>query len=273
MPLKAPSSRRSADALQDRLRAAPSGPNRVVGSPVGSKRLAHDHGKRCVTESRFPGPQNVSDHRIQPEVVVDVSRGKVPLWTAGTTLHWRFDERSLRRGGNIEATRRRVRALLRDAIAAWGTAAPVAFQERKRGWDFEIAVLARSDCGIDGCTLASAFFPSSQRQRLLIYPTMFEYDRAEQVSTLVHELGHVFGLRHFFAVTEEKEFPSLIFGEHSSYTVMNYGPKGRLTAADKRDLRRLYKAAWSPDATARIGRQVRLVHAPHMGRGTEEDET
>jgi len=205
---------------------------------------------------------------IQPEIVVDVEQGEIPLWALGTTLHWRFDQKSLRRHENAEAMKRRVRSLLRKAIDAWKGVAPVAFMESNSDWDFEIAILKRRDCDEGGCTLASAFFPKSDRQRLLIYPTLFDCDRLEQVATMVHELGHVFGLRHYFARTDpdEKIFPSKIFGKHSRFTIMNYGFESRLTEADKRDLKRLYTAAWSTDAESQIGKPVRLVRAPHVAR-------
>lgn len=225
--------------------------------------------RRCVTELRFPDLQvEVPRPGIQPEVVVDVERGEIPLWAPGTTLHWRFNQKSLQRQEGADNMKRRVRSLLRNAIHAWKGAAPVAFMEKDSDWDFEIAILKRRDCDQGGCTLASAFFPESGRQRLLIYPSLFECDRLEQVATMVHELGHVFGLRHYFAKTDpdEKTFPSEIFGKHSRFTIMNYGSESRLTEADKRDLKRLYTAAWSADAIAEIGRPVRLIKAPHMAR-------
>jgi len=157
---------------------------------------------------------------------------------------------------------------MRDAIAAWEDAAPVRFAESRRDWDFELAVLRRNDCDDGGCTLASAFFPEPVRQRLLVYPSMFDYDRAEQVATLVHELGHVFGLRHWFADkdSEEMKSPSLAFGSKSPFTIMNYGSRSKLTRADRNDLRRLYEAAWSADPHAILGKMVRLVAAPHIAR-------
>lgn len=223
---------------------------------------------RCITETRFPPPPPVSQAGgIQPEIVVDVQRGKVSLWAPDTTLNWRFDEKSFNRYEDPEAMKRKVRRLLCEAIGAWKDAVPVAFVESRENWDFDIALRKRKDCDESGCTLASAFFPDIVRQRVLLYPTMFEQDHAEQLSTMVHELGHVFGLRHFFADTDadEKKLPSLIFGTHSRFTVMNYGSDSRLTAADRDDLMRLYKAAWSADPQAEIGKQVRLLHAPHAG--------
>ena len=52
---------------------------------------------------------------------------------------------------------------------------------------------AQERCSTSGCTLASAFFPDSGQHELKIYPTMFEQSLQEQIETLAHELGHVFG--------------------------------------------------------------------------------
>lgn len=232
-------------------------------------KLVHRCGRRCSTERLFPSPLSASPPSgVQPELVVDMFRGKLPLWSPGTALNWRFDERALARHDDPDTMRRKVRGLFRDAVAAWEDAAPVIFKESRTGWDFEIAVLRRPDCEGDVCTLARAFFPLPVRQRLMVYPSMFEWERAEQVATMVHELGHVFGLRHFFADTDpdELEFPSYHFGSGSRFTIMNYGYESRLTEADRRDLRRLYQAAWADDAEAILGKPVKLVSAPHAAR-------
>ena len=42
---------------------------------------------------------------------------------------------------------------------------------------------------------------------------MFAQNRKEQVDTFIHEIGHVFGLRHFFANISETAWPSEIFGD------------------------------------------------------------
>lgn len=228
----------------------------------------HRCADRCITEKRFPPLLPVPQaSAIQPEIVLDIQRGKIPLWEPNTTLNWRFDEKSFNRHEDPEAMKRKVRRLLREAIDAWKDAVPVSFVESRENWDFDIALRKRKDCDERGCTLASAFFPDIVRQRVLLYPTMFEQGHAEQLSTMVHELGHVFGLRHFFADTDadEKKLPSLVFGTHSRFTVMNYGSDSRLTESDRKDLKRLYEAAWSADPQGEIGKQVRLLHAPHAG--------
>ena len=57
-------------------------------------------------------------------------------------------------------------------------------------WDFEIVVRDTENCNINGCVLASAFFPDGGRHTLTVYPTMFDQAREEQVETMCHEIGH-----------------------------------------------------------------------------------
>lgn len=223
-------------------------------------KLVHRCGIRCATD-------RPSKSGIFPEVVVDLVRDKVPLWSPGTTLNWRFDEGSFERFGDTERMKRKVSRLMRDAMNAWGNAAPIKFNKSNTVPDFEVYMRQRRDCK-DGCVLASAFFPSSRLERVTLYPSMFEYDEEDQLSTMVHEIGHIFGLRHFFAQTDayERKFPSLVFGKHSRFTIMNYGSESRLTEADRQDLARLYDAAWSDNPETEIDKAVRLVKARHTAK-------
>jgi hypothetical protein len=164
---------------------------------------------------------------------------------------------------NPTAAKASIRRLLGEALLAWGDAVPVKFAEKRDAWDFEIVVRRSDDCDASGCVLASAFFPDAGRHQLLLYPKMFEDSHQEQVDTLVHELGHVFGLRHFFANVSERAFPSQIFGVHRAFSIMNYGNKSRLTANDKADLKRLYQLAWSGQITEINGTPIKLVRPFH----------
>src|SRR3569833_241217 len=109
------------------------------------------------------------------------------------------------------------------AILGWGESAPVQFTKQEDTWDFEVVMLPRDDCDGSGCVLASAFFPDAGRHKLFIYPKLLSQPAADQVSTLEHEIGHVFGLRHFFAAIQEKKWASVLFGHQNPFTIMNYG--------------------------------------------------
>ncbi|KAF7720680.1 hypothetical protein EC973_006537 [Apophysomyces ossiformis] len=150
--------------------------------------------------------------------------------------------------------------LFDKAVEKWGDACPVKFVENTRAWDFEIIVREHRVCNRGGCVLASAFFPGGGQPKLTIYPTLFDQDEFEQVETLVHELGHVFGLRHWFAKESEWQWKSELFGTQNAFTIMNYGKYSTLTEADKSDLKLLYNKAWSGELSNINGTPIRLLH-------------
>jgi hypothetical protein len=214
----------------------------------------------CDTEQRgFARPHN----RSTTEIVVDASEGFIPLWAKNTIIRWRFREQSLQGFENVNAAKNAIRQLLGEALLAWGDAAPVKFAERQDAWDFEIVVKNSDDCDATGCVLASAFFPDGGRHKLYLYPILFNQERKEQVGTLCHEIGHVFGLRHFFAQLSELDSPSEIFGTHKPFSIMNYGDDSVLTTDDKSDLKRLYELVWSGQLTQINGTPIRIVQPFH----------
>lgn len=222
----------------------------------------HVYGKgfRCDTDTRghaLPGGLSMT------EIVLDASEGFIPLWAKDTTLRWRFREHSLNFFDSPAAAKTAIRKLLADSVLAWGDAAPVKFAERTDNWDFEIVMRQSDDCDNSGCVLASAFFPDAGRHKLTLYPQMFGQSREEQVETLVHEIGHAFGLRHFFADVSETEWASVVFGAHKPFSIMNYGAQSHLTDDDKADLKRLYQKVWSGQLTKINGTSIRLVKPFH----------
>jgi hypothetical protein len=227
---------------------------------AGSDAHSLGKGRLCDTEARGHASPN-GDSPIK--LVVDASEGFVPLWEKGTTLRWRFRERSMEHFANPTAAKNEIRRLMGDALLKWGKAAPVRFKEDNDVWDFEVVTRKSDDCDAGGCVLASAFFPDSGRHELELYPILFRQSREEQVDTLIHEIGHIFGLRHFFAQVAENGFPSEIFGTHSKFTIMNYGELSKLTEIDKRDLIRLYRLAWNGTLTQINGTPIRLVKPFH----------
>lgn len=214
----------------------------------------------CDTEPRgYATPQG----RSPLEILVDASEGFIPLWAKDTKLRWRFRERSMNHFANPAAAKNEIRNLFGEALLAWGTAAPIKFTEDKDVWDFEIVMRQADNCSAGGCVLASAFFPDAGRHKFILYPKMFTQSRKEQVDTFIHEIGHIFGLRHFFAKISETAWPAEIFGTHSKFSIMNYGNLSELTAEDKEDLRRLYQLTWSGSLTQINGTPIRLVKPYH----------
>jgi hypothetical protein len=217
-------------------------------------------GVRCDTEKRGHA---TSRGRSPFEIVVDASEGFIPLWARDTTLRWRFRESSFQIFNNPAAAKAAVEQLLAKAIVAWGDAAPVKFAKRDDAWDFEVVMRQADDCDGSGCVLASAFFPDAGRHKLLLYPKMFQQSKQEQLETMVHEIGHMFGLRHFFAQIKEAQWPSKVFGTHKKFSIMNYGADSMLTAADRSDLKRLYQKAWIGELTKINGTPIKFVRPFH----------
>jgi hypothetical protein len=214
----------------------------------------------CDTEDRgHATPRG----RSPLEIVVDASEGFIPLWAKNTTLRWRFRERSMRGFANPTSAKNEIRKLLGESLLKWGDAAPVKFAEKSDAWDFEIVMRRGDDCDDSGCVLASAFFPDAGRHELTLYPKMFTQSRKEQIETLVHEIGHIFGLRHFFAKVSETAWPAEIFVTQKPFTNINYGALCELTADDMWDLKRLYASAWNGDLTHINGTPIRLVRPYH----------
>ena len=222
----------------------------------------HIYGKGIVCDTEKRG-QKTPQGRSMIEIVVDTSGGFIPLWAKDVTLRWRFQERSFDVFEDPEAAKAAIETLLGEALLEWGPAVPVKFAKRDSAWDFEIVMRESDRCNIHGCVLASAFFPDAGQHELKLYPKMFEQSQQEQKETLIHEIGHAFGLRHFFADVSETAFPSTVFGTHSKFSIMNYGGDSRLTEADKSDLERLYRAAWAGELTEINGTKIRLVTPFH----------
>jgi len=197
------------------------------------------------------------------DIVLDATEGFIPLWAKNSVLRWRFNTASLAVFQQPEALKRKIRDLLSHAISAWGNATPIRFIENADNSDFEIVVERNESCTPQGCTLARAFFPDAGRHQLIIFPTMFRQTEKEQVDTMTHEIGHVFGLRHFFAPENETAWPSVIFGEHKPFSIMNYGRNSELTPTDKRDLKQLYESVWNGQLTQINGTPIKLVRPYH----------
>jgi hypothetical protein len=215
-----------------------------------------EKGVICRTDHR-------ASKRSRERIVLDATEGFIPLWAEGMVLRWRFNTASLSVFQQPEAVQSRIRELLDEAITAWGDAAPIRFHENPDNSDFEIVVEQLADCTPQGCTLAQAFFPDAGRHQLLILPTMFEQSRKEQVDTLTHEIGHIFGLRHFFAPESETRWPSVIFGKHKPFSIMNYGNNSELTEVDREDLKLLYEGAWSNQLRNINGTPIKLFRPYH----------
>ncbi len=230
---------------------------------------------RCVTEHKLQekmtsnfrslfkrAPNSPRDFaRIRLGVLLGSGKAVIPLWGlnggAKQLLTWEFDNESVKEYflnpqnsrelfSNENELKAYVRDLISDAMQLWGDSSPFILQEHEGLTDFKIHIKTFDDCTAEGCVLASAFFPSEikDEKRLDLYPILFKQTKEEQVETIIHELGHVMGLRHSFA-QEEANWPNALFGHDNQLSIMNYGVLSKLTIIDKEDLKKLYQAVWN----------------------------
>ena len=216
----------------------------------------------CVTDAKgYAQP----DNKNLAELRVDSSDGFIPLWDKTVSLNWRFNKSFGSQFRNGDAAKAGIRKLFGEAIMAWGDACPIKFHEVKDNWDFEVA-MHKEDCDNSGCVLASSFFPGTGQNTFYIYPTLLQQSHAEQMETIEHEMGHIFGLRHFFANISEKEWKSELFGADKPFSIMNYGDESKLTTQDAKDLKRLYQLTWSNELTEINGTKIKKFISYHMSR-------
>lgn len=213
----------------------------------------------CGTDTRgYATPDNFDEK----ELVLHRTQGFIPLWRPNTTLRFRFSPTLYQNFSKADKIIAWIRKILAEGILEWGDAVPIGFREDHDLWDFEI-IVAPSNCSPYGCTLARAFFPDSGRHALTIFPELSKQSPQEQRETMAHELGHIFGLRHFFAQVKEKKAPSVLFGKHSKFTIMNYGPNSRMTEQDQADLKLLYQSVWSGKLRHIGGTPIALFYPYH----------
>jgi len=215
---------------------------------------------RCATDVSIPGPKTKKPGVPGiAEIRVDSTDGFIPLWAEGQYLRWGFDIESFDVFEDPVYAMQKVKEFIDAALEAWGWQ-PITFVYQENDTDFRVVMKSQKDCDQYGCVLASAFFPSSNQDRVFLYPTLFEQDTTEIVNTLEHEIGHIFGLRHYFAGTLESDSPSELFGEDAEQSIMNYGTLSVMTDADRSDLQRLYEEAWSKQLTHLNNAEIRFIY-------------
>lgn len=230
--------------------------------PANEYRHIYNKHVICVTDSKGHAQP---DNRDLTEIRVDATDGFIPLWDKDVSLNWRFSKSFGSYFKHPDAAKVSVRKLFGEAIVAWKDACPVKFHEVKDAWDFEIA-MHKEDCDNSGCVLASSFFPGAGQSTFYIYPTMFNQTHQEQKETIEHEMGHIFGLRHFFANISETKWKSELFGTDNPFSIMNYGAKSKLTDSDIKDLKRLYHLVWTGQMTEINNTRIKKFVSYHMSR-------
>jgi len=133
-----------------------------------------------------------------------------------------------------------------DALQDWGVIPGLTFKfDPSENVNFQFKfTLPRNEIededGEDLGTYAEAFFPNTHKKNSL---KVFALSLTEKYiyklkNVFAHELGHVMGLRHEFALTEGS--PALLVGDKNPNSVMNYNDVPTIQESDKHWLKYLY---------------------------------
>jgi hypothetical protein len=186
----------------------------------------------CVTEPPF-------DPTSAASILVGLFR-EFPRWKPGSTINFAAYADGYPEPGDAELAALR----LWEAAEEWN--------EHEVGVNFEWvgkldeATFVLQYGGDNGTVLASAFFPNS-----LPLNTLFVYKLALQSTEkyrdmlkniFLHELGHVLGLRHEFALDPDRfEGGAVVYGSRNEDSVMSYKFPPKVQKSDITDLRSYYK--------------------------------
>lgn len=188
----------------------------------------------CTTEQ--PVPVNL-EGRADPLALQVGFNGDIPRWRPGSVLNYATYANGYPNPGQAQYAAEQ----LCRAANEWNSKnIGVTFR-----WvaNLEDACFVLSYGGNYGNTLAMAFFPNgNDLNNVTVFEKAFSQEWEPHMwEVFTHELGHVLGLRHEFAV--EKEGGAVQWGPKDEYSVMNYRPEPpKITAHDINGTRQFYQA-------------------------------
>lgn len=96
--------------------------------------------------------------------------------------------------------------------------------------------------------MASAFFPNSVEDVLIYDKSLTDpFWKKYLMNTLLHEIGHIIGLRHEFALDvgddgkTKEDIPAQRFGSKNEHSVMSYDAINIIQDTDIKDVKAFYE--------------------------------
>lgn len=187
----------------------------------------------CTTEQ--PVPANLVG-KADPLALQVGFNGEIPRWKPGSVINYAVYANGFPSAGDAQHAAEQ----LCRAANEWNS--------RNIGVTFEWVAKLEDACfvlsygGTNGSLLAVAFFPNgNDLNNVQVFQGAFTTAwRPHMWEVFTHELGHVLGLRHEFAV--EKEGGAVQWGPKDEYSVMNYRAEPpKITAHDENCTKEFYK--------------------------------
>lgn len=197
----------------------------------------------------------------KPTIVLDATEFVIPRWdkTKGGKLLYYVQKTTF--PTNNDFLTKSV-AAFKNAANAWnvvmfGMTFEETTDESAAHFDLRYAEMAQGDGPTKGYTNAMAFFPGDKDPHVYVFKYPLTNPAAKLKNTFIHELGHVIGLRHEFAISgdqftdaggvhakQPEEDKAVQFGVKDPNSIMGYRHKTRdFLQSDKDGTRDFYKLA------------------------------
>ncbi|EXJ57156.1 hypothetical protein A1O7_07501 [Cladophialophora yegresii CBS 114405] len=208
----------------------------------------------CVTQSGLqetfgqpPSGEQSGDGDGRDEIVVGVGP-IIPRWTASTSNPTKLLYFVIREGFPSDTDFQYAATAFQQAADEWNAIGFGVNISRTSNRSLANFVVRYFKPTVDEGVLASAFFPNEVEDVLVYHKTLVEPEwRASLKNTFLHEIGHIIGLRHEFAIVPDtmgngpEQTPAKQFGSKNPHSVMSYEDINNIQDTDKKDVRDFYK--------------------------------
>ncbi|KAF2731455.1 hypothetical protein EJ04DRAFT_442969 [Polyplosphaeria fusca] len=213
----------------------------------------------CVTQDGFmptfglpPQDEHANQNSNGRHTIVVGMKDVVPRWTASKTSPTKLLYFVVRDGFASDADHKYTADSFQAAANQWnaiGFGVNISAAPEKALAHFLVKYYKPRPNNVDkdSGTIASAFFPNEVKEVRIYDKTLTEAKWREiLMNSLLHEIGHIIGLRHEFALTARKdngdlrESPAQRFGSTNEHSVMSYDDVNIIQESDKKDVLDFY---------------------------------
>ncbi|KIL85332.1 matrix metalloproteinase-11 [Fusarium avenaceum] len=194
----------------------------------------------CITQ-RDDEPSLVADVSSDldvPSIVLGYD-SIIPRWKTPTTLKWYLKKESF----TSEERAERAATALNQAAEEWENIDfGVTIRQTENAQEANFNLVYRKNQRNQPVELGLGFFPHDADRDMFIFTVALLPQRRDMLKNVfLHELGHVFGLRHEFGLTEKAA--AVQFMTKNPMSVMEYNEVPTIQGTDKEGIRAFYKLA------------------------------